>query len=517
MASCSVAVPDLNASGDSFYTPLITKAIYESLWQSYGFNAKYWEGWGLKDALNPSLAMARAFNACYALSYSAEDYENDGYETESALHWGRRWVYKHVDDLRAMCGDNTAVARTEGGHIDAYLQFFYTKTVPERASTLVHEATHVAGIEHNAFFPAGSNRRNPPDGSKQADDAWGKNAYTYQAAWLAGFADRAIRTTSAMRALALAKAIDITANCFASQNGVPKFGGPRTYGFGPAVESLAPNRLDIFGRGTGADMLHNVWSGGPNWLGWNADMGTGTFSSGPAVASWGPKRLDAFALGTDRRMYHNAWGGGAGWSGWKTDMGPGTFTSPPAASSWGPNRLDVFALGDDGRMFHNAWDGGPWSGWKADLGDGQFSSGPAVASWGKGRLDVFALGLDRRMFHNAWNDGPKWSGWNADTGPGTFSSAPAVTSWAPNRLDVFAVWDDWQMAHNVWDGGPKWSGWNRDTGPGTFSSAPAVASWGPNRLDVFSLGFDRRVYHNAWAGGPAWRGWEADTGAATFM
>ena len=48
----------------------------------------------------------------------------------------------------------------------------------------------------------------------------------------------------------------------------------------------------------------------------------GVFTSPPAVAAWGPNRLDIFGLGTDAQMFHKAW-----------DGQPGTPRPPPGSRS----------------------------------------------------------------------------------------------------------------------------------------------------------------------------------------
>jgi pimeloyl-ACP methyl ester carboxylesterase len=160
MASCTYTVPDKNASGDNFYGAVICNQAYvDYFWNTYGFsgNKVYWDdGWGWDDCCNTNKPLARAFNGCYALTYSAQDYLNDSYSS-AILNWGRRYVRENIDDLRSFCGDGSAIARAKGGGlVEVYLGFFYTKDVPGRAETLIHEARHQGGKPHNDNFPAGS-------------------------------------------------------------------------------------------------------------------------------------------------------------------------------------------------------------------------------------------------------------------------------------------------------------------------------------------------------------------------
>ena len=148
MASCTYSVPDKNSTGDNFYGQFICKQVYvDYFWNTYGFNGNknYWDdGFGWDDCCNTNQPLARTFNACYLLTYSADDYLNDNYDApQNILQWGRRFVREKIDDLRSMCGDGSAIAATFGSdRTELYLGFFYTKDVPGRAETLCHEARH---------------------------------------------------------------------------------------------------------------------------------------------------------------------------------------------------------------------------------------------------------------------------------------------------------------------------------------------------------------------------------------
>ena len=122
---CTYTVPDKNASGDNFYGAVICNQAYvDYFWNTYGFsgNKVYWDdGWGWDDCCNTSKPLARAFNGCYALTYSAQDYLNDSYSSP-ILNWGRRYVRENIDALRCFCGDGTAIARSQGGGlVEVYL------------------------------------------------------------------------------------------------------------------------------------------------------------------------------------------------------------------------------------------------------------------------------------------------------------------------------------------------------------------------------------------------------------
>jgi hypothetical protein len=178
MATCTYTVPDKNASGDNYYGQFICWQPYvDYFWDTYGFsgNKNYWDdGFGWEDCCNTDKPLARTFNACYLLTYSAEDYLNDSYSS-SCLNWGRRYVRENIDDLISKCGDGSAIAMSISGcgvadRVELYLGFWYTKNVPGRAETLMHEARHQGGKPHNANFPAGSIYG---AGNSGADSSWG--------------------------------------------------------------------------------------------------------------------------------------------------------------------------------------------------------------------------------------------------------------------------------------------------------------------------------------------------------
>jgi hypothetical protein len=224
MPVCASTVPDKIASGDAFYEPFIcNQQIIDYFWATYGFdgNLEHWnEGFGFERPCNTDLPLARTFTGLYALSYSAADWQNDGYD-KPILNWARRYVRENIDDLRAACGDGTAIAHsyTGGVFVDEYVElyrgFWYQETVVERASTLVHEARHQGGKPHNAKFPHDSYfgaGKNGADSHWEYDGAW-----TYQANYLWWFYAEGTNTTSAMKDRAKCIGNIILANAFAAR------------------------------------------------------------------------------------------------------------------------------------------------------------------------------------------------------------------------------------------------------------------------------------------------------------
>lgn len=224
MGNCTYTVPDKNATGDNFYGQFICKEQYiDYFWNTYGFsgNKNYWDdGFGWEDACNTNMPLARTFNACYLLTYSAQDYGNDSWNAP-ILNWARRYVRNNIDDLRSKCGSGSAIATSFSGvfvndRVELYLGFFYASDVPSRAGTLLHEARHQGGKSHNANFPPGSVFGT----GDQADSSWGyEGAWMYDALYMWWFFAAGARTTSAMRERARQRGNLIIDNAFARHPG----------------------------------------------------------------------------------------------------------------------------------------------------------------------------------------------------------------------------------------------------------------------------------------------------------
>jgi len=223
MASCTATVPDKDVSGDNLYGAFICDQVYiDYFWNTYGFNGNkdYWDdGFGWDDCCNTDLPLARTFNSCYLLTYSAEDYLNDRWDApQNVLQWGRRYVRENIDNLRSMCGDGSFIAASFGGGlVELYLGCFYNKDVPGRAETLIHEARHQGGKPHNATFPAGSVFG---AGKSGADSDWDyQGAWTFGAGYLWWFYAEGARTTSAMKERARQRGNLVIDNAFATHPG----------------------------------------------------------------------------------------------------------------------------------------------------------------------------------------------------------------------------------------------------------------------------------------------------------
>ena len=148
----------------------------------------------------------------------AQDYLNDSYSWRSSTG-GAGMSARTSTTPRCFCGDGTAIARSQsGGLVDVYLGFFYTKDVPGRAETLIHEARHKGGKPHNAKFPLGSTFGS---GKSGADSTWDyEGAWMYGALYLWWYYAQGAGTTSALRERARQRGNVVIDNVFATYSRV---------------------------------------------------------------------------------------------------------------------------------------------------------------------------------------------------------------------------------------------------------------------------------------------------------
>jgi hypothetical protein len=126
MANCSYQVPrtnNINATGDALYgSQICNQTFIDWAWSEFRFDNAFWQGgWGFDDCCNTTKPLARTLSAIWLLTYSADDYQNDGYDRD-ILHYGSRFVREQLSgyDLRAKCGDEKVNATTFGAGCTEY-------------------------------------------------------------------------------------------------------------------------------------------------------------------------------------------------------------------------------------------------------------------------------------------------------------------------------------------------------------------------------------------------------------
>ncbi|MGQ0617033.1 MAG: hypothetical protein ACT4PW_08570 [Acidimicrobiia bacterium] len=211
MASCTYTVPNLVTSGDSLYGPRICwQPFVDWAWDAFDFDKDDWDdGFGYDNVCDNTQPLSRAMSGVWCLTYSSPRFPSESY-SGNILEWGGRFARNAIDEVDGRCGDGTAVAWTQWGPFaddktELYLSFFYSRSVPERAGTLIHEARHADGKGHD---------------SANRDSSWGYNgAWRWQVCWLAWFAFEGTGTTSALKTLARQRANIILASQFVTPPG----------------------------------------------------------------------------------------------------------------------------------------------------------------------------------------------------------------------------------------------------------------------------------------------------------
>ncbi|MBY7033241.1 DUF346 domain-containing protein, partial [Clostridium botulinum] len=145
-----------------------------------------------------------------------------------------------------------------------------------------------------------------------------------------------------------------------SQNNYKNFRG-ENYDFEDTEENIENRNIEK----TEYEGLFRAWN---PWTNLGGDI-----TSGLGASSWAANRIDLFARGRGGELIHN-WFDNGKWNYWE-NLG-GILTSSPKAVSWGFNRIDVVCRGTDNAMYHKWWDGSTWSGFE-NLG-GQLTSAPTI-------------------------------------------------------------------------------------------------------------------------------------------
>jgi murein DD-endopeptidase MepM/ murein hydrolase activator NlpD len=275
-------------------------------------------------------------------------------------------------------------------------------------------------------------------------------------------------------------------------------GGDLTSGVDTA--SWGEGHVIAFARDSNQQLVYRQRLSTQDWGAWiSLGAPTGLYLvGGPAAVSWAPNRIDVFARGSDNNLWHRVWNGI--WNGWEPLGSPeGGLTSDPDVASWGVNRLDVVARGQDDALYNLVWNGS-WSAW-GYLG-GSLSSAPSAVSWGPNRIDVFVRGIypSYHLYHRVYIYGSGWFGWEnlCDTPyPNCYlTSAPDASSWLTNRIDVFVQGSNNHLSHRVYASG--WAGFENlcaSPYPTCFMNAdPGAVSWGYGRIDAFVRGSGNNMY-----------------------
>jgi hypothetical protein len=157
-AGCPGPKTDNQASGDALYGHYVNcrQTVINGFVSAHDMQVENWTQMGWEDPCNQSLPFARTLNALFALNYSSPNPQCATCGGNDVLAWAGAFARESFDELDGGCTDPqypTAFAHTFEGNGDdktnLYNPFFFFETVPERAGTLLHEATHAAGYWHS--------------------------------------------------------------------------------------------------------------------------------------------------------------------------------------------------------------------------------------------------------------------------------------------------------------------------------------------------------------------------------
>ena len=192
-----------------------------------------------------------------------------------------------------------------------------------------------------------------------------------------------------------------------------------------AVARRGTTLLDLAVRSTNNAIYHRAFQPGAGWSPW-ASLG-GNLSSGPALNSQDPGVLNVWARGTDAQLYQRAWTGSA-WRGWEARGGG--LVGAPSTISRRQNVVDIFARGANGALYQKSWTGTTsWIEWA--LRDARpLDSTPAAASDTADHVVLFARS-GATMLIKEWRGGSGWT--RGATGVRSLHRLPPLHRRRPRR------------------------------------------------------------------------------------
>ena len=118
---CLIDPPVLTSTGDTQYGALLYADFLGWAWKAFKFDYDHWNAWGVAHPYNIDEALARTFNAIYALMYST-DKPWTAEHGPNMLEWVARWMVDVKGDypLWAGCKDGAALATTYGAGCTQY-------------------------------------------------------------------------------------------------------------------------------------------------------------------------------------------------------------------------------------------------------------------------------------------------------------------------------------------------------------------------------------------------------------
>ncbi len=208
-AYCSFDIPDQRITGDIAYGPASAQwpwcrdEFLLNVAEIYGMEAFYWDtGYGWSDACNMEKGFGRLTAARILLDvsspYTQRD-ENHADLSQPIIDWGLLYTTAWIDELRVNCSNEDGdLARAKDSHVEVYARTttgsaFFSLDVLERASTLLHESSHLAGAPEHKVVENSDGTVNHKDQAfiPNAASAAGGSAWATEAVWLYDYASLA--------------------------------------------------------------------------------------------------------------------------------------------------------------------------------------------------------------------------------------------------------------------------------------------------------------------------------------
>ncbi len=219
-AMCSIKAEwfDNAALGDSLYGRRVCNQSHISrFWRDFHFDKGDWDdGFGYYSVCNINSPLNRTFSALWLLLFSSPNPATAPSDfTGNFLRYAYNYSAREIDELDGRCGNRrtfgTVAQTVRGGwwvddRTELMSPFFYGKSVPERAGTIVHEARHADGWSHHS---CSCPRRTA------CDRSWfDYHANTYGILYMWWFIDSGVNTTSAMKRRAQYRVNNVLAEGF---------------------------------------------------------------------------------------------------------------------------------------------------------------------------------------------------------------------------------------------------------------------------------------------------------------
>jgi hypothetical protein len=175
----------------------------------------------------------------------------------------------------------------------------------------------------------------------------------------------------------------------------------------PAVNvRRGDNFLDLVVRGGDSQMYHQAYVPGTGWSGF-APIG-GLLTSAATVNSQADHLLNIWSRGTDAQMYQKSWTGSA-WTEWGA-LGGG-LDGAPTSISRAENVIDIYVKGAGGGTYQRSWTPGAWSDWIA-LDPSPIDSAPAAGADTAQHEYLFAR-RGNEVLYKQWTAGIGWVAWTS--------------------------------------------------------------------------------------------------------